>query len=94
MIPNLVPRVFHLAIKDSGNKVDGTSCDAYKKKPESYCAAVLNMYLVKLWAATRLFETGSLVNERNNVMQLKYSSKHFLPSLHIIPVKPTGQTHV
>ena len=27
-------------------------------------------------------------------MQLKYSSKHFLPSLHIAPVKPAGQTHV
>ena len=57
------------------------------KKPESYCATVLNVYLVQLWAARGLFETDSSVNERNNVMQLKYSSNWAQFYLHCISLQ-------
>ena len=65
------------------------------KKPESYYGAVIELAFGQIvGGARRLFRTDSLVDERNDVIQLNHSIKHHLPSLHIAPAKPTGQTHV
>ena len=65
-----------------------TPCDTYKKRPESYYATVRNVYL----ATKRLFETHSLRGIMSCSSNIPVSL--VLPSLHIVPAKPAGQTHV
>ena len=71
------------------------SSDASKKK--------LNR-VIQLWWTSNCVQQGTLmkdpyVNEPkcnvcNDVIHLKHSNKHSLPSLPMAPVKPAGQTHV
>ena len=65
MTLNLFPRVFHFPIKDSGNEVDMTPCDAYKKKHESSYAAAFDQIV----RSQTPFWNRFIVHERNDVIE-------------------------